>query len=226
MNKQTQGYFYPDPQNQAQRAFTVHRKRELARRIHQLQAFEWFPIVREHVRTTQLSGAAFELDVALFLMNLPLKVERTTETRIKEQDFDLRFYMSDPPLAVEVKAKEDDTEFTLSTIKSTVRTAAKQMPKGRTGFLFIRIPPDWVSSELEENYHDYLAAAARDTSRISAIFTAVDKFSRVPDGGGRVQRVWDYFRTDNCPDDEWDFALKLRTLNEGDFTFMAPTDPF
>ena len=35
-------------------------------------------------------------DVALFLMNIPLKVERVRESNIKGQDYDLKFWLRDP----------------------------------------------------------------------------------------------------------------------------------
>lgn len=227
VGRQAAGYFYSAAEADALRVLTVHRQREFARRIHQLQSFEWFPLLRNHARTTALSGAAFELDVTVFLMHLPLAVERVAATGVKGLDYDLRYLISDPPLAVEAKAKDDATPFCESSIRATVKTAIKQMPKGRAGFLFIRLPPRWVSRELEQQYHLFLAEAVRQTSRIAVVFTAVDKvLLNRPGARARVERQWDYFRTTNCSDEKWKLAMWLKSFHDGDFDMAAPGSPF
>lgn len=49
--------------HQLLKALSLHRVQELARRLYQLQSFPWFDTVLDGVRTRELSGAAFELDV-------------------------------------------------------------------------------------------------------------------------------------------------------------------
>src|SRR6202022_1598430 len=45
------------------RLLSAHRVHELARRLYQLQSFPWFDRVVANIRTRDLSGAGFELDV-------------------------------------------------------------------------------------------------------------------------------------------------------------------
>ncbi|TSD47965.1 hypothetical protein FFI94_018795 [Rhodococcus sp. KBS0724] len=230
VNDQTRGYLYPTHElpnvDQYLRTYTSHRKHELARRLHQLQTFDWFPSTIEHVRTTQLSGAAFELDVATYLMALPLRVDRVSETGIKGEDFDLLFWVRETPIAIEAKTKEDNTEFSEQTIKQTIKRAGSQLPKGQTGFVFMRIPMPWVGPLLEEHYNEYLHSATRSSTRISVVFTAIDKLGRNADGTTSITRFWDYFKTENCPEQDWKIAMNFRSLHDGEFLEMAPRLPF
>ena len=90
------------------------------------------------------------------------------------------------------------------------------MPEGCTGFVFMRIPPAWISLETEDKYHDYLGESARSTSRISAISSsAIDKFSGIPGKSGRVRRFWEYYRTHSCPDEEWSLPMDLEKFSDG-----------
>ncbi|MFD6218905.1 hypothetical protein, partial [Nocardia salmonicida] len=210
---------------------TRHRKLELARRVHQCQFADWFGLVHAAVEKNDLSGVAFELDAAVYLMNLPINVERRDASKASGRDFDLNFWIANPPKAVEVKAKDDGTAFTAKTLGKTIKQASEQIPQGQTGFLFLRIPFRWGGPALEANLHDYLADAliSRDDNstryRISVVFSAVDKVYGRPNDV-TVSRVWDVFKADLCPAIDWDLALRLKQLNDADLTFMAPDTPF
>ncbi|WP_234391485.1 hypothetical protein [Nocardia suismassiliense] len=231
LHRHAQGFFYPEGQNEYLDELTNYRKQELARRVHQLQFADWFGLVHDAVKKDYLSGVAFELDVALYLMNYPLNVERRDASLAAGRDFDLSFWITVPPKAVEVKTKEDSTPFNARTVSKTVKTASGQIPEGQSGFLFLRLPPPWVGPGLEDAYHEYLADALTSTDptstryRISAVFSAVDKIYGRP-GNIAVSRVWDLFIADHCLPEDWTLALRLKQLYDANLTYMAPSTPF
>lgn len=239
-SRTTRAFFYPDAKSEELAELTHHRKEELARRVHQLQYADWFDLVVAKIASRNaLSGVAFELDAALYLMNLPMNVEQKPASGERERkgsdsgrSYDLRFWVSNPPKAVEVKAKDDDTPFTKGTIDSSIKNASEQIPEGESGFVFLRLPPAWVGRGFEDTYADYLGAALRPRaekstrSRVSVVFSAVDKISTSTGGRKVVTRVWQPFKSEWCPPEDWKLAMDLKRLQEAGFTAMAPPDPF
>ena len=154
------------------KALSLYRVQELARRLYQLQSFDWFDQVREAVRTRELSGASFELDVLWLLQIAAFDVQARKEIGVHGADFDFSAWTNGENIPIEAKAKEDRTPWSKRTVVNTVKAAARQLPKGRTGLLFIRIPTAWIGSQLEAEYTDALAEGVRQTSRVGAIITA------------------------------------------------------
>mgnify|MGYP005988510177 CR=1 FL=1 len=236
----TESFFYPNAENEVLDELTRHRKEELARRVHQLQFAEWSNLFWSKIASGDaLSGVAFELDSALYLMNLPVNVEQKAapgeqpgEATESGRSYDLRFWVSNPPKAVEVKTKADDTPFTKQTIDKTIKKASEQIPDGQSGFVFLRLPPAWAGRGLEDDYTEYLAAALTPRAekstrgRVSVVFSAVDKLSSSAEGRVVVTRVWQPFMSDACPPEDWKLAMDLKKFQEAGLTGMAPAAPF
>ncbi|MHA4945693.1 hypothetical protein ACX27O_00075 [Micromonospora sp. SD19] len=208
------------------KVLALHRVQELARRLYQLQSFSWFDSVLDGVRTRELSGAAFELDVLWILQIASPYVQTRKEVGVKGSDYDAFALMERKLVPVEAKAKDDRTPWSPKTVINTVKGAARQIPKNDTGLLFFRIPTAWVGPELEEAYADVLAEATRQTSRIGAIVTVIDKPYLKGEKFASVSRHLHFFATGMCPDHIWSFCNRLRTLHDSGMTQMAPDPPF
>ena len=215
----------------ARRVQPVQRLRELARRLYEFQSYPWFEHYVAHVRANgDVASSLFEGDVLRTLMRLGARVERTVESGVKGMDFDITatFAGWDKPIPVEVKAKGEDTEYSANTVKNTLRTAAGQMPRGSAGWVFLRIPAAWVGPRLEEGYGEAVFEGVRQTSRIAAVFTAIDKVHvRADRRSAAVQRVWQYFPCPNAPDVLEKVGLDLYRFIEYDLDHhFAPSAPF
>jgi hypothetical protein len=203
------------------------RARELARRLYQLQSFDWFENCTAKVRTGDVSSFCFELDVAYHLMTTSPAVAATLEVGVKGADFDLSAVIGSTRVPIEVKTKSERTPLTEKTVTSTVRAAAKQLPKGEQGILFIRVPFAWIGGALEDFYADALSEGTRQTRRIGAVVTAIDKPHLNPDKkNGEVTRVFDYFREPDCNSEIWDFVLLFKAFRDAELPYMAPPVPF
>lgn len=225
-SSQARNYFYADGPAAA-RLLAAHRSHELARRLYQLQSFPWFADVVKRIRTRDLSGAGFELDVVLLLHNLVARVTPREETGQRGEDYDIHLNIYGLEVPVEVKAKVDDTPYTANTVIRTVKGAARQLPLGSTGIVVLRIPTAWVGRELEETYADALGEATRQTTRVGAVITAIDKphLNRTQTAG-HIERVYDFFMSDGCSEELWNACLHLKEIVESDFSFFAPSPPF
>lgn len=107
----------------------------------------------------------------------PRVVVRRRQGR-KGEDFDLTAVVMGMPaegVPVEVKAKADTTAYTDTAAARTVKKAAAQLPRGKKGLLFVRVPTGWVSPRLEEAYVDALAEDTRQTSRLGAVVRAAPR---------------------------------------------------
>lgn len=211
----------------AVRLLAAQRVHDVARRLYQLQSFPWFDQVIRRVRTRDFSGAGFELDVVFVLHHLVGRVTPKDESGQKGEDYDIHVQVHGLDVPVEVKAKDDDTPYTDQTVINTVKSAATQLPKGSKGIVFVRIPTGWVGKELEDRYPDALAEATRQTSRVGAVITAVDKMALNEDEtAGHVTRHYHFFNHDDCPDELWRVCLHSKEVLERDLTFFAPSPPF
>jgi hypothetical protein len=85
-----------------------------------------------------LSGAGFELDVALLLQNLVAIVTPEHEAGSRGKDYDIHLQVYGLDLPVEVKAKDDDTPYTPATVVNTLK-----VPRG----IFLKAKKN-VGSEL------------------------------------------------------------------------------
>ncbi|WP_327411193.1 hypothetical protein OG458_42410 (plasmid) [Streptomyces sp. NBC_01281] len=211
------------------RVLPAHRRRELARRVFEFQNFSWFQHFVDYIRTNDIPSALYEADVLAALMYLPGTVVRTEETGVTGQDFDILVdhHGGRPRIPVEVKNKDDGREFTANTVQKTVKKAATQLPKGEVGWLFLKIPTAWIGSRLENEYGEVLHDAVRQTSRIGAVFTAIDKVHPSPDGKKvAVSRRWHYFPSNTAPEALLKTSFDLYQLLERDLDFLAPKAPF
>jgi hypothetical protein len=113
----------------AVRLLPAQRVHDLARRLYELQSFPWFDDAVRRVRTRDLSGAGFELDVAFLLHHLVAGVTPKEEAGKKGEDYDIHLQVFGLDVPVEAKAKDDDTPYNEKTVINTVKGAASQLPQ-------------------------------------------------------------------------------------------------
>ncbi|MEV7123742.1 hypothetical protein [Kitasatospora griseola] len=209
-------------------AWQGYRRRELARRVYEFQSHPWFQDFVEYTKTNEVTSALFEADVLQTLMRLPGGVARGTATGPKGENFDVHLELAATGLVpVEVKCKQDDTPYSASTIRNTARDAIEQLPKGKVGWLFMQLPAAWIGPRLEEEYPDILHEALRQTSRVGAVFTAIDRPHYDPARGTfRLTRGWHFFGHPRAPQPLRDAALLLKQLLDEDMDYFAPHAPF
>ncbi|MFJ9655563.1 hypothetical protein [Streptomyces microflavus] len=206
----------------------ARQRQELARRVFEFQSEPWFADFLSYTKRNEVASAIFEADVLQTLMRVPASITRVTESGVKGQDYDILLKLAHiGEVPVEVKYKQDDTPFSEATVRNTVKGAAKQLPRGCVGWLFVHVPTAWVSPGRGDEYTEALCEALRQTSRVGVVFTAVDKpFHDEEAGKIRHRRFWELYKDDGASQELWEAALLLRGLLDKDWDFFAPRAPF
>jgi hypothetical protein len=152
----------------------VARELVLARDLLVCQYLPGFAEQRSELRARTVTGVAHELAVASALHQSDHTVEFVGRTGSRGHDFDL---LIDGLLATEVKAKEDDTPFSRSSLHTTLGTARKQLPNDGPGLIVLRIPDAWASDpQAMADAQVVIYEVLRQSQRVNAVLVMWDNW--------------------------------------------------
>jgi hypothetical protein len=124
----------------------------------------------------------------------------------KQEDFDIDYERIDgKPGRCEVKCKLQETGFSASTIRSTLKSAKSQLPKNETGIILLRTPEEWVPFENGVANLQAIIDTVKDwfttekTQRVSSIVT-FDSRTDVVDSTVYTGCYYKEFRNPYCSD--------------------------
>lgn len=115
----------------------------LADRLYNLRNTKNIHLIVDKIRQGEFLSSYSEIDAATHLKKRCIRFEFVEPKGKKTQDFDIRILES-ITVNCEVKKKIDSTEFSEKTIKNTLSTANKQLPKNNYGLIVIQIPKNWL----------------------------------------------------------------------------------
>ncbi len=187
----------------------VHQNRvlRLANDLLVCQYFAGFAEQREEMSRQSLMGVYHELRVARMLHDSGHNAAFVVPSCVKGADYDLRV---DDVLATEVKAKEDHTPYTRSSLKSTLGTAQAQLPSNGPGLIALRIPDAWaVDPNFVAEADEVFQGVIRGSGRINAILVLWDEWLW---GRPRVGACLTRFRVYENPAPRTEFADLPRVL--------------
>jgi hypothetical protein len=152
----------------------------LAQQLLTCQDLTHFESFLDDLTSRELLGALTEAWVASRLLKGGHVVEFRARTGFKGEDFD---FLVDGALAVEVKAREDSSAYSRSSLHSTLKKARQQIPEGGPGLVVVRIPQAWpkdgtFKSEAEPLVREIL----RNSSRLSGVGFLWEASFPQPDG--------------------------------------------
>jgi hypothetical protein len=140
------------------------------------------------MRNGDLESALGELQCAKIVSAPQFKLRFIVPTGQKGADYEAEFVTPNGTvICCEIKTKKEATPLTASTIRNTCETARKQLPKGRPGIIFLRIPQSWITTD--ENKKAVNAAIAkifRQSDRLVAIVLVREVWASPSDGGRAV----------------------------------------
>lgn len=184
--------------NRSDTYFAKDRDRSLGEYIHQArvtglahdllvcQHFEGFAELREEMSKRALLAVYHELRVARMLHDDGHRVAFVVPSHEKGQDFDL---LVDDVLATEVKAKEEGTQYTTSSLQNTLLTARPQLPPQGPGLVALRIPDAWGVDPAFAKEAEAVFRGAFSSRRINAILVLWDEWAPVnPKGAACLTR--------------------------------------
>lgn len=127
-------------------ALRTHRVLQFGRQLYDLQGLPGFDDIVVELRTRDLTGASTELHIAHLLTQNGHPVRFVRRTGVKGNDFDQLVCYQSFDIPLEVKTKQDETDFSRATIEDSLTSAASKVPPCEPSLLAIRIPIAWTSN--------------------------------------------------------------------------------
>jgi hypothetical protein len=111
----------------------------------------------------ELEGAKF-----LYRSNIPFRFVLPLGHR--GEDFDVQAFGNGVEINCEMKTKPAETALTPATVWNTLNDNRNQLPKGRPGIMFMKIPEAWISeAEISEIIASTTKRFFRGTNRVAAV---------------------------------------------------------
>jgi hypothetical protein len=165
-----------------------HRGIELGRLLFEVQAVPNFLAVAERLKSQPAEDVVLELRVARLLSRSGHEVSFHPPSPVPgRKSYDLDVGFNESHLAVEVKAKLDEIDFSRSSLHGTLKKARQQLPHRGPGVIVIKIPQAWTAdtsftSEAEPLMEELL----RNSSRLNAIVLVWDEWLPASPSGRAV----------------------------------------
>jgi hypothetical protein len=169
---------------------------DLARRLFEFEDEQWYPRLVENLRNRGLTSAAFEADVLRVLMAAPLRIRLRKETGTLGSDYDIDVDLGEMGTwAIEAKAKEESTPYSVENLVRCLKKARRQLPPGGVGAIFLKVPPSWTNDpDYQRSHPGVIRDQLRQTSRVHLVVVGADIWTSSPSGRGfRCRREWSPF---------------------------------
>ncbi len=144
---------------------------KLAELLFNLCSVEGFEEKLEDLSNKDLESVYAELQCAGFIAHRSIPFRFVTPSGTRGCDYDVEMLnVEGKPIPTEIKTKVEGTAISMSTIKSSLDAARRQLPSGCPGVAFVKIPEAWVSDpEVAEQVAQALEEFFRNTTRVAAI---------------------------------------------------------
>jgi hypothetical protein len=111
-----------------------------------LQGVEGIDLIVDAIREGHVTSRYAELvcGTRLKKAGLSFRYLAPRDAKRGEPSPDIEITRGGRRVICEVKSKSDDTEPGVVTLKGTLKTARKQLPKGEQGIIFVMIPEQWI----------------------------------------------------------------------------------
>jgi hypothetical protein len=178
-----------------------HKAYHLAELMLNLQTVEGFD---ERIRgfltgdSSQMESIFAELQVAAIIDQHDLPFRFVASSPTKGESYDIDVFKQGLQIHVEAKCKLESTDFHADTILDSLERARKQLPKGKPGVIFVKIPQAWVDDgklvriDLEQITSRFL----RQTKRVVSVIFYV-QFVAIENGRLRERHICHEFENAN-----------------------------
>jgi hypothetical protein len=143
------------------------------------------------LRDGRVEPTLAELEAGSFLARRGISFRYVTPRGSKGEDYDILIPLEEAgPVPCEVECRIEGGELTRRGIGSTLHHARKQLPRGKRGLVFLRIPEEWVlTPEVARVLPQAIGDVFRNTERIVAVVVRWEEtYLGVPKGGATVTR--------------------------------------
>lgn len=128
-------------------ALRTHRLISFGQQLYDLQDLPGFDDLVQELRTRDLTGASTELQIAHMLTRNGRPVRFVPRRGVKGHDYDQIVSYQDFDIPLEVKTKQDETDYSRATVDDSLYGGAEQVPQSGPSLLVVRIPQAWTTNQ-------------------------------------------------------------------------------
>jgi hypothetical protein len=161
-----------------------------------LREIDGFASIMEQLAAGQIESAFAELDVASYLQDAGVKFRFVRPQQKRGNDYDLEFFFHDGTIGYsDTKCKIESEKYRPSTITNTLDKYRNQLPAGKPGAFFIKIPQQWHAPNVTHfgtEFGDELQQCAKEFMRGTGRVVAVHFFtvSMIDVGDKKILRTF------------------------------------
>lgn len=136
------------------------------------------------IESSSVEDTVGELEGAKFLFRSRVPFRFVVPSGQRGNDFDVQvFGPSGEDINCEMKTKPAETVLSAATVWNTLNNNRNQLPKGRPGVMFMKIPETWIyQPEVSEIMESTLTRFFRGTDRVAAVVFHWEEWQFVPSG--------------------------------------------
>lgn len=139
--------------------------------------------VIEKIKKNKVEPYVAELQSAKLLYSNKTPFFFNNPSNQKGLDYDLIITTENLEIPCEIECKIEDRNFSENTIRETLRHARKQLPKGKSSVIFVKIPEEWTLLETsQEQLLNVINEFFRRTTRINSIVYHWEEWDYFPTG--------------------------------------------
>jgi hypothetical protein len=161
-------YFY----DSANANLDVHMRRaiDLGEMLFNLQSVKNFDQCLIQLKGGQMEPAFAELEVGKILKIYNVDFQFVKPTGVIGCDYDLEVHFPDGRnVFADTKCKLQSTELSAETVRGSLEAARKQLPKGKLGMAFLKLPPTWFAEGALAIVDNAVERFLQNTTRIASI---------------------------------------------------------
>ncbi|MDB5305460.1 MAG: hypothetical protein JWM97_3009 [Phycisphaerales bacterium] len=150
----------------------VHMRRaiDLGEMLFNLQSIKNFDQCIIQLKGGQMEPAFAELEVGKILKIYNVKFCFVKPTGVTGSDYDLKVFFPDGRhVFADTKCKLQSTELSAETVRGSLETARKQLPKGKLGMVFLKLPQAWFAEDSLAIVGDAVEKSLQKTTRIVSV---------------------------------------------------------
>lgn len=167
----------------------------LGKYLLECQSVQNFSAMRADMASRSLAGVCHEARCAALALRAGFSVSFVERTGVRGHDFD---FLIDAYVALETKAKDEATAYSMGSLASTVNKARAQLPADGPGIVMMAVPDRWPEHpNFREDCETLAQELFRRSERVNALFFMWDQWVPVQPEGMACLRLFRRFEHPN-----------------------------
>jgi hypothetical protein len=189
------------------------RMLNLAEMLFNLQGVGGFRVCLDHMTLDQLESALSELQVGMMLYQSRIAFRYIDPATMTGKSPDIEITLEDGSSALaDIKCKYEETDVSEETVRNTLKKGLSQLPSGRPGLIFVKVPHAWTFEAgetvmLPGSVIRATNAFLRNTSRVAKVVYYLFHLKQAAEGVRNRNAIHEINNLRNPPESQWNRDL-------------------